>query len=198
MYSLIYRFVQNLLIKKDPYSDLADFLNKNKFKTIIDIGCADAPILKKKLKFSYYFGFDIDDKFIELNKKKSLPNTFFFKKGIENINFNNFIKFKKKIIILTGVFHHLSDVTIKKFLKKANKFLIVSLDPVKLQNQNIITRILFYLDRGNFIRSEYEYLKIIKNSKHMIIKNKYLNFPYDHILNLINLKKKLVKNNLTE
>ena len=47
MYSLIYRFVQNLLTKKDPYSDLADFLNKNKFKTIINIGCADAPILKK-------------------------------------------------------------------------------------------------------------------------------------------------------
>lgn len=47
MYSLIYRFVQNLLIKKDPYSDLADFVNKNKFKTIIDIGYVDEPILKK-------------------------------------------------------------------------------------------------------------------------------------------------------
>ena len=37
------------------------------------------------------------------------------KKGIENINFNNFKKFKKKIIILTGVFHHLSDKKIKIF-----------------------------------------------------------------------------------
>ena len=150
------------------------------------------------MEFSYYFGFDIEDKFIKLNKKNSLPNSYFFKKGIENINFNNFKKFKKKIIILTGVFHHLSDKKIKNFLNKTNKFLIISLDPVKLHNQNIITRILFYLDRGNFIRSEYEYLKIIKNSKHIIIKNKYLNFPYDHILNLINFKKKkLVKNNLT-
>jgi hypothetical protein len=39
--------VQNLLIKKDPYSDLSDFVNKNKFKTIIDIGYVDEPILKK-------------------------------------------------------------------------------------------------------------------------------------------------------
>jgi hypothetical protein len=199
MYSLIYRFVQNLLIKKDPYSDLADFVNKNKFKTIIDIGCADSPILKRNLKFNRYFGFDIDSKFILLNKKiyqsKKLN---FYEKSIDNINFKNLKKFKKKIIILIGVFHHLNDESIKKFLNKVNKYLIVSLDPVKLDNQNIITRVLFFLDRGNFIRNEYEYLKIIKNSKHKIIKNKYLNFPYDHILNLINFKNiKLVKNNLT-
>ena len=92
--------------------------------------------------------------------------------------------------MLIGIFHHLDDITIKLFLSKTTNFKIISIDAVILPNQNLITRLLFYLDRGNFIRKLSVYKKIVKGFQFKILRNRYLRFPYDHLMCFKNIKKK--------
>ena len=92
--------------------------------------------------------------------------------------------------MLIGIFHHLDDITIKLFLSKTTNFKIISIDAVILPDQNLITKLLFYFDRGNFIRKLSAYKKIIKGFEYKILRNRYLRFPYDHLMCFKNIKKK--------
>ena len=97
---------------------------------------------------------------------------------------------KKTIILLIGIFHHLDDRTIKTFLSKTKNFKIISIDAVVLPSQGLITRLLFFLDKGNFIRKLSEYKKVVKGFEYQILHNRYLRFPYDHLMCFKNIKKK--------
>ena len=90
-------------------------------------------------------------------KKKYRKIIYIFTKSINDINFNNFNP-NNSIILLIGIFHHLDDTTIKIFFLKL-KFKIISIDAVILPGQSIITRLLFYLDKGNFIGKLKDYKK---------------------------------------
>ena len=145
MYSYIYSFIQKLILKKSLNSDIGNFLKIKRFNNIIDIGCGESDVLnyfpiKNNQK---YFGFEIDNYFIDKLKKKYRKNNLhFYKKSINDINFNNFNP-NNSIILLIGIFHHLDDTTIKNFLSKNKKFKIISIDAVILPGQGIITSLLF-------------------------------------------------------
>ncbi len=97
---------------------------------------------------------------------------------------------KKTIILLIGIFHHIDDRTIKLFLTKTKNFKIISIDAVILPRQNFITRLLFFLDKGKFIRRLPDYKKIITGFEYKVLRNRYLRFPYDHLMCFKNIKKK--------
>ena len=64
------------------------------------------------------------------------------------------------------------------------------MDAVILPGQNLITRLLFYLDKGNFIRKLVDYKKVVRGFQYKILRNRYLKFPYDHLMCFRNIKKK--------
>ena len=130
-----------------------------------------------------------------MKKKYRKNNLHFYKKSINDINFNNFNP-NNSIILLIGIFHHLDDTTIKNFLSKTKKFKIISIDAVILPGQSIITRLLFYLDKGNFIRKLKDYKKILKTFDYKILHNRYLRFPYDHVMCFKNISKNDIKKTL--
>ena len=184
MYAYLYNFIQRLILKKSLNSDAGNILNFINFENIIDIGCGESEVHKyfKINKNQKYFGYEINDYFVNKLKKRYKQNNFYFSK--KNINEIDFEKFEpeKTIIFLIGIFHHINDETIKEFLSKTKNFKIVSIDAVILPGQSFITRLLFFLDKGNFIRKLSDYKKIINGFDYKVLNNRYLRFPYDHLM----------------
>jgi len=192
MYAYLYNFIQKLILKKSLNSDAGNLLKFIKFENIIDIGCGESEVHNyfKINKNQKYFGYELNDYFINKLKKKYNQNNFYFsKKNIDQINFEKFDP-KKTIILLIGVFHHIDDDTIKAFLSKTKNFKIVSIDAVILPGQNFITKLLFFLDKGNFIRKLSDYKKIIRGFDYKVLHNRYLRFPYDHLMCFRNINRK--------
>ena len=192
MYSYLYSFIQKLILKKSLNSDAANLLRFTKFQNIIDIGCGESDVHNyfKLDKTKKYFGYELNNYFIKkLRKKYNKKNFFFANKKIDQINFKKFDP-KKTIILLIGIFHHIDDRTIKLFLTKTKNFKIISIDAVILPRQNFITRLLFFLYKGKFIRRLPDYKKIITGFEYKVLRNRYLRFPYDHLMCFKNIKKK--------
>ena len=192
MYAYIYSFIQKLILKKSLNSDAGNLLKIIKFKNIIDIGCGESDVLNyfKISKNQNYFGYEIDNYFVKkLKKKYKKKNFHFLKKNINEINFKKFDS-KNTIILLIGIFHHINNVQIKSFLSKTKNFKIITIDAVILPDQNFLTRLLFFLDKGNFIRKLSDYKKIVLGFEYKILRNRYLRFPYDHLMFFKKIKKK--------
>lgn len=191
MYAYLYNFIQKIILKKSLNSDVGNLLNFIKFENIIDIGCGESEVHKyfKINKNQKYFGYELNDYFVnKLRKKYNQNNIFFSKKNIDEINFEKFDP-EKTVILLIGIFHHIDDITITKFLSKTKNFKIVSIDAVILPGQNFITKLLFFLDKGNFIRKLSDYKKIISGFDYKVLHNRYLRFPYDHLMCFKNISR---------
>ena len=160
----------------------------------MEIGCADSIILKKLNKDINYDGFDVVDDFIEKSKKKYFKNKNynFENKSIHEINFDKYDK-EKTIILLIGVFHHVNDEYIKIFLEKTKFFKVYGVDAVRLNDQKFFTKIHLDFDKGKFIRSEKRYKDLLEGYKFILARNKYLNFDYDHLISVKNIKTDRIK-----
>ena len=195
-YSVLYRPIQNLisflLKKKNFKTQLCNYLSENRYEEIHDIGCSDGMLASiinlKKIK---YFGYDID--YVNIKKAndkfKYDKNIKFYNKSIEQVNINNK---NKKIFILTGVFHHVSDAQILKFLKNlASTDHVIAIDPFFHKNQNLIGYLMKKMDKGKFIRDYKGYKNAL--SKFVFRKkiSNYLRF-YSHLLSFRNVKKKKI------
>jgi 16S rRNA A1518/A1519 N6-dimethyltransferase RsmA/KsgA/DIM1 with predicted DNA glycosylase/AP lyase activity len=194
MYSLIYRLIQKILVKRSFYDDFLKILNQENINHIVEIGCADSMILQKLDKKYSYDGYDIDNNFILRSKKKyeNYSKYNFLKESIHKINFDKYDN-KKTIILLVGIFHHVNDELIKIFLDKTKFFKVYAIDAVRLDNQNLFTKLLLNLDRGNFIRFENQYKELLIDYDFILARNKYLNFKYDHLISVKNINIKNIE-----
>jgi len=198
IYSYLYRPLQYLiafiLFKKDFSNLVQIYLEKNNFDEIHDIGCSDGVLAHKlNLKKTKYFGYDID--LININKAKkqikNKKNINFFCKSIDEIKI---INKKKKIFLLIGVFHHISDAQIESFLKKlSSKDKVIAFDGFYHKKQNLISIILKKMDQGKYIRTYEGYKKILPGFK-LTKKISYYLRCYSHLLSTRNIDKKSLRN----
>lgn len=196
IYSYLYRPIQNLIfliLKKNVFHmQLSKFLNDNLYEEIHDIGCADGNIVSFLcLKKTKYFGYDIDSINIKKAKfkYKNQNNIKFINKSINKINIKNK---RKKIFILIGVFHHISDKQILNFLKKIKKNdSVIALDGFFHKNQNLIGYLMKKIDRGKYIRTYTGYKNLL--SGFVLIKkiSQYIKF-YSHLITYKNIDKKKI------
>lgn len=198
MYSLIYRYVQKIILKRSFYSDFLNIIKNEKINHIVEIGCADSIILNNLDKSYYYDGFDVEENFINKSKKKYLNYTKykFKKKSIHEIDLSNYDE-KKTVILLIGVFHHVNDEYIKIFLKNSKKFKVYAIDAVRMKDQNFFTKLLMALDQGNYVRYVDHYKSLLSKYEFILARNKYLNFKYDHLISVKNLDLDRVKETLS-
>ena len=185
MYSLFYRLIQNIILKRSFYDDFLNVIKTENIDRIIEIGCADSVILKNLNKDFFYDGFDIEENFIEKSKIKYSDNSKFSfeKKSIHEIDFKKY-DIEKTIVLLIGVFHHVSDEYIKIFLNKTKLFKVYAIDAVRLDGQNLFTKLLMDFDKGKYVRSENHYKKLLNEYQFILARNKYLNFKYDHLISI--------------
>ena len=195
MYSLFYRLIQKIILKRSFYDDFLNVIKTENIDRIIEIGCADSVILKNLNKDFFYDGFDIEENFIEKSKIKYSDNSKFSfeKKSIHEIDFKKY-DIEKTIVLLIGVFHHVSDEYIKIFLNKTKLFKVYAIDAVRLDGQNLFTKLLMDFDKGKYVRSENHYKKLLNEYQFILARNKYLNFKYDHLISI----KRLDVNNVRE
>ena len=195
MYSYFYSLIQKIILKKNFYADLIQLINKHKVSQIIDIGCADSSILEHFNDEYYYYGYDLDSYFTNKSKSKykNKSNLQFYSKGVDEIDFEKF-DHNKSIIVLAGLLHHIDDSQVMRFVDRTKKFKIITFDAVKLPGQKSITKLLMALDRGNYVRHIDNYKKLLPEFDYFIAKNKYLRFPYDHLISTKNIDKNIVSN----
>ncbi len=199
IYPYLYRFLQNLISlgksEQNFFTQIEKLLldKKSKYECILEVGCADGIFLEKVNipKSIKYIGVDTESVLIKkANLKYKGKKYKFICQSIENININNYPK--KTLIIMLGVVHHLPDNIILNFMAKLGNRSIICLDGFYHKNQNLITRILFFLDRGKFIRTLIGYKKILKNFSFIKKINKYLLF-YSHLISYKNIDNNLMK-----
>ena len=198
MYSHFYRLIQELIIftlgtNKNFKKELGQFISYSKIEEIHDIGGSDGELLNYlNLNNKKYFCYDID--FININKAKqkyqSNKNINFLNQSIDKIKIN---KHKRKLFVLSGVFHHLNDLQIQNFLSRlSNKHSVIAIDPFFHKNQNIFGYIIKRLDKGKYIRNLETYKSVLKKFKFKKKIKKYLKF-YSHLISYRNIEHRLIE-----
>ena len=79
-------------------------------------------------------------------------------------------------------------------MNNSKEFKVYAIDAVRLHDQNFFTKLLLNLDKGDYVRFEDHYKKILSNYQFILARNKYLNFNYDHLISFKNIDSKIVKN----
>ena len=198
MYSHFYRLIQNFIIftlgtNKNFKKELGQFISYSKIEEIHDIGGSDGEVLNYlNLKNKKYYCYDID--YINIKKAqqkyKLSKNIKFLKRSIDKIKVK---KNKRKLFILSGVFHHLNDLQIQNFVSKlSNKHSVIAIDPFFHKNQNIIGYIIKRFDRGKYIRNFETYKSLLKNFKFEKKIKQYLKF-YSHLISYKNIENKKIR-----
>lgn len=171
--SLLYRLLSNTLVYSLSQKIMSGtsfrakivkkYITKNNVN-VLDVGCGPAEILES-LPEVKYFGYDVNPNYINYAKKKYGKKGNFFCRKFTNKDLKKLPKFD--YVLLLGILHHLNDdeikelmLLIKKILKKNGN--IITEDPILIQKQNPVAKLLVKMDRGNNVRKKEEYIKIIK------------------------------------
>lgn len=162
-------------------------LNIKSGDKLLDIGCGPGDILDFLPEVDYT-GLDMDEKYIERAKKKYSHRGDFFCQGVDDLQLNLSNNYDK--VICTGVLHHLDYnqcIKLMQYAKDALKTngVFISFDGVFIENQNKIAKYFLKKDRGQFIRTTPEYLKLAKeifNNVDYTIDESYFKIPYTSII----------------
>ena len=195
MYTKLYSFLWQ---KKNTYKFIYEtILKTDENSVVLDCGCGPAQY-RNLIKCSKYVGIDFNEKYIEKAIKK-YPNDYFYLSDISTFGFDKSEKFSD--IFLIGLLHHLNDDNSTKLINNLAKQLdsngkIVSIDPLyDYEKKDTYSRLANYFaskDRGNFVRTENEYKKLIDDKFLKVesrIYEKLLRMPWFHyVMYIHNMK----------
>jgi SAM-dependent methyltransferase len=153
-------------------------------KSVLEIGCGTGTCLQYLPSYIEYTGVDISADYIDYAKIKYGKRGNFILGNLTKLN-PNFFK-GIDLVIAPGFFHHIKDRTINDYIcylkqNLQNEFKLFSIDPCFIDKRFSISNYIVSKDRGKFIRTESEYLRILKNhfmNTQSIICKDLLKFPY--------------------
>lgn len=165
--SVIYSIFQNLTGASRARIDTLQKLQIRTEDRILDIGCGPADILEFLPTKVSYTGFDTNKNYINSAKKKYKNRGYFFHGTIDNdlIDNDKLGSNKYDLVFAFGILHHLSDEQVLRLFELARSVLIkggrlISLDGCYTKKQQSIAKLLLKLDRGDFVRTEKEYVAL--------------------------------------
>ncbi len=145
-----------------PFVQTLNLLDSQPSDFILDVGCGPGH-MAEKIRFKNYIGFDSDPRIIEVAQQRKITNAMFTLQTIEDYDFG---RMKPHKAILSGVLHHLSDSEALYVLKKLGETVsgwIVTDDPV-YSKYHFLSNVLCRLDRGEYVRTELEMLKLFEKT----------------------------------
>lgn len=163
-----------------------NYIKAQSGQRILDIGCGTAEILDYLPKVDYH-GFDISKEYIASAKAKygtrgDFNCSLFTPKEIDR-------RAKFDIVLAIGVLHHLDDNDARQMfslaydvLKDGGRF--ITIDPSYSAEQNFLSRYLVSLDRGQNVRDQAGYFKLVPELFSVInVKIKHrIWIPYTHCI----------------
>jgi SAM-dependent methyltransferase len=165
---------------------IKEYIRPKKGDRILDIGCGPADILKFLTDVDYV-GIDSNAGYIQSAMKKyGGRGSFLCKKiGEDTLSFDS----KFNIIMANGVLHHLNDEDALALFKTAKQYLepkgrMITGDACLVEKQSWVTRLLFSLDRGKFIRTRDGYMKLLPScfSSRVTIRYDLTFYPFTFII----------------
>ena len=153
---------------------------------ILEIGCGPGTILDY-LPDCEYVGFDISPRYVEMARKR-FPRAQFICESVSRFSLEKPQQFDA--VLAFGVVHHLDDQAATRLFQIAHDALksggkLVTFDGVFTADQSPIARWLLARDRGEYVRSEPEYLKVASKVFGNIkptIRHDLLHIPYTHLI----------------
>ncbi len=153
---------------------------------ILEIGCGPGTIIPY-LPECEYVGFDLSEKYIAQARKR-FPKAKFVSERVGQYTLSERQYFD--LVLALGIAHHLEDGEALQLFRVAHDALkpggkLVTLDGVWTDSQSAAARYLLARDRGQFVRSEQDYVKIAAQVFSRIkasIRHDLLRIPYTHII----------------
>ena len=160
--TIFYNIIQKIFFHKEIRLQWNKLIKKNRTGVVLDVGCGPG---NKSINFKNskaYIGLDISEVYI--NEAKQLYGEFgefhlLSATEIDQLPHSNF-----DLVVLNGVFHHLSDNQVEEFLEKIAKKLskngsLVAVDPTYI-NGRFVANFFASMDRGMHVRTSSELLAI--------------------------------------
>jgi len=153
---------------------------------ILEIGCGPGSIVGY-LPPSDYLGFDLSPDYIELAKKR-FPKARFVCKRVSQFSLSNEQSFD--VVLALAIVHHLADEEARQLFQIAHDALkpggkLVTFDGVWTEGQSPVARWLLARDRGEYVRSEQEYVGIasqVFSNIRSSVRHDLLRIPYSHLI----------------
>ncbi len=153
---------------------------------ILEIGCGPGTIVRY-LPPSEYLGFDLSPRYIELAKKR-FPKARFVCERVSQFSLAKEQSFD--VVLAHGIVHHLEDAEARQLFQIAFDALrpggkLVTCDGVWTDGQSPVARWLLTKDRGEYVRSEREYVGIASQVFSNIrpsVRDDLLRIPYTHLI----------------
>lgn len=164
-----------------------DYIRPAANAKILDIGCGTADILNCFPPSVDYFGFDLNNNYINFAKNKfGSRGTFIC--GDINDRLTDLPKFD--LVLATGILHHLNDSEAEKLFTLASAHLnksgrLLTLDCCFVDNQSKLAKYIISKDRGQNIRAPEGYKKFALDTFSEIkidIRHNMSRIPYTHFI----------------
>lgn len=164
-----------------------DFIRPWPGARILDIGCGPADILAW-LHGVQYVGVDISPEYIRAAKERFDTKGEFICRSVNEYVVEQPHSFD--LVLATGLLHHLDDTEADTLLEIARQALkpngrFISFDGCFSPGQSWIARWMLQNDRGQFVRSREEYLRLARKQFPRVeshLHHRLLNIPYTHLI----------------
>jgi len=170
-------FQNSLGIPKQREILTRDYLQPKPGQQILDIGCGTCDIIKHLDNYSEdyaYHGIDANQKYIKHARTKWRDRKdFAFFYGLADRSNKDIAPNDYDLVIAFGILHHLEDTEVQSMIESAWKALkvggrLVTMDPCRYPDLNIIEKLLVKFDRGQNIRTLEEYERLLAKQFHSV------------------------------
>ena len=167
-----------------------DYIRPRPGDRILEIGCGPGTIVPY-LPESEYVGFDLSEEYIEQARTKfrgKYPRVKFFCERVSEYTLPQRSYFD--VVLALGILHHLDDAEALQLFAMAHEALkpggkLITLDGVWTNNQSGAARYLLARDRGQFIRTQAQYVTLgsrVFSTIKPSIRHDLLRIPYTHLV----------------
>lgn len=162
----LYDFVQAVFDGKRARANFVrNHLRIREGERILDIGCGTGNLLPH-LPLVDYVGFEPNAEYVARARSKHGDRGIFFNKTFEEGDATSLPPFD--VAVVFAVLHHLNDneaktlfALLRRSLKRTGR--IATLDPVFVDGQSLVAKLLISLDRGINVRSPQDYLDLARH-----------------------------------
>ena len=166
---------------------IADYVKPGPDTVILDVACGRGDYAKA-LYPHRYFGVDNNPAYIEYAKNRFGKFGTFVCCDVADAR-QHTKDLRPNVAILIGVLHHLTTDQASTLLADIRDLLepngrVVSVDPVFTPEQGLTARLLAASDRGRFVRSTEEHLRLLGQSFSVVtadVRTDWLRIPYTHL-----------------